>query len=60
MDYVMAVTAAGQCYVVLIDSRSRRWIVRREKVVTYTGTATAYPHSQRQHLFLSLAGPRPK
>ncbi len=57
MDYVMAVTAAGKSFMVLSDSRGGRLIVWREKIVTSTGTTSAYPKPKRQHLFLSLASP---
>jgi hypothetical protein len=57
MDYLMVVTVAGKSFSVLSDSRGRRQIVRREKIVTSTGTESPYPHPKRQHLFLSLAGP---
>jgi hypothetical protein len=60
MDYIMIVTVSGKSYVVLSDSRSRRQIVRRDKIVTTTGTQSSYPQPKRQHLFLSLAGPPPK
>ena len=57
MDYLMVVTAAGKSLFVSSDSRGRKQIVRREKIVTTTGTLTPHPHPKRQHLFLTLAGP---
>jgi hypothetical protein len=60
MDYLMAVTAAGKNFVVLSDGRSGKWIVKGDRIVTRTGTASAYPQPRRQHLFLSLASPPTK
>ena len=56
MDYLMVVTAAGKSQFVVVDSRSRKQIVRREKVATTTGTESPHPQPKRQHLFLTLAG----
>lgn len=57
MDYLMVVTAAGKSLLVLSDSRDRKQIVRRDKVVTTTGTQPLHPQQKRQHFFLSLASP---
>jgi hypothetical protein len=57
MDYLMVVTAAGKSHLVLSDNRSRMQIVRRDKIVTTTGTQSPHPQHKRQHFFLSLAGP---
>jgi hypothetical protein len=57
MDHLMIVTVAGKSLCVTIDNRGRRLIVRRDKVVTTTGTQSPYPLPRRQHLFLTLAGP---
>ena len=57
MDHLMAVTAAGKCFVIWCDIRSGKPIVREEKIVTRTGTEPSQPHSKRQHWFVSLAGP---
>jgi hypothetical protein len=57
MDYLMVVTAAGKSLVISSDSRGRKQIVRRDKIVTTTGTQTPHPRFKRQHLFLTLAGP---
>jgi hypothetical protein len=60
MDYLVVVTVAGKLFSVSSDSRGRKQIVSREKIVTTTGTQSPYPQPKRQHLFLSLAGPRAK
>jgi hypothetical protein len=57
MDYLMVVTAAGMSHLVLSDSRSRKLIVSRDRIVTSTGTQSPYPQPKHQHLFLSMASP---
>ena len=60
MDYLMVVTAAGKSHVVLSDSRGRKLIVSRERIVSSTGTESPHPQPKRQHLFLSMASPPAK
>jgi hypothetical protein len=60
MDYLTVVTAAGKSFFILNDNRGRRQIVRREKIVTYTGSQSPVSQHKRQQFFLSLAGPPPK
>ncbi len=55
MDYVMTMTVAGKSFYVSSDGQGRRRIVRREKILTTTGTTTPHPQSKRQHLYLTLA-----
>lgn len=56
MDHVTTMTVAGKSFYVSSDGRGRRQIVRREKILTTTGTQTPNPQSKRQHLYLTLAG----
>lgn len=52
----MTMTVAGKSFYVLSDEQGRsRKIVRREKIVTTTGTSSAHPQNKRQHLYLTLA-----
>jgi hypothetical protein len=57
MDYLMIVTAARKSLFIVSDSRNRLQIVRREKILTTTGTQSPHPQPKRQHLYLTLAGP---
>ena len=56
MDYVTTMTVAGKSFYVLNDGQSRKKIVRREKIMTTTGSQTPPAQNQRQHLYLTLAG----
>ena len=56
MDHVMTMTVAGKSFYVSSGGQSRKKIVRREKVLTTTGSQTAQTQNQRQHLYLTLAG----
>jgi hypothetical protein len=60
MDYFLVVTAAGKSHFVSNDVRSRKQIVRSEKVVTSTGMQSPHTRHKRQQLFLTLAGPLAK
>ena len=55
MDYVMTMTVAGKSFYVLSDAQGRKQIVRREKILTTTGTSALHPQNKRQHLYLTLA-----
>ena len=57
MDHLTVVTATGKSLFVSGDSRNRQHIVRREAVVTSTGTEVPRSRHTRQQLYLSLAGP---
>jgi hypothetical protein len=57
MDHLLIVTAAKKAHYVVRDSRGRMQIVRRERIVTSTGTQLPHPQQKRQQLYLSLAGP---
>ncbi len=62
MDYLMIVIAAGKAYFVSHDTRSNQRIVRRETLVTATGTdssLTERPHARSQ-LYFTLASPLSK
>ena len=52
----MTMTVAGKSFYVLSDARSRQQIVRREKIVTSTGSQTSTNQNKRQQLYLTLAG----
>ena len=52
----MTMTVAGKSFYVSSGGQSRKKIVRREKVLTTTGSQTAQTQNQRQHLYLTLAG----
>lgn len=56
MDYVMTMTVAGKSFYVSSDGRNRKQIVRREKILTTTGSQAPQTQSKRQHLYLTLAG----
>ena len=56
MDYVMTMTVAGKSFYVTSDGQSRKKIVRREKIMTSTGSQTPQSQNKRQHLYLTLAG----
>ena len=56
MDYVMTMTVAGKSFYVSSDGQGRRQIVRREKILTTTGSQTPQTQSKRQQLYLTLAG----
>ena len=56
MDHVTTMTVAGKSFYVSSDGRSRKKIVRREKIMTTTGSQTPQSHNKRQQLYLALAG----
>lgn len=56
MDYVMTMTVAGKSFYVSSDGQGRRQIVRKEKILTTTGSQVPQTQSKRQHLYLTLAG----
>jgi hypothetical protein len=56
MDYVTTMTVAGKSFYVSSDGRGRKKIVRREKILTTTGSQTPQTQNKRQHLYLTLAG----
>jgi len=56
MDHVTTMTVAGKSFYVLSDGQSRKRIVRREKILTTTGSQTPHAQNQRQQLYLTLAG----
>lgn len=56
MDDLTIVTAAGKTHFVLCDSRNQKRIVRRQKVVTTTGSQVPHCQHKRQQFFLTLAG----
>ncbi|HEU5124101.1 MAG TPA: hypothetical protein VFW05_08570 [Verrucomicrobiae bacterium] len=60
MDYLMIVTAAGKVNFVSPDSRKTPQIVRREQIVTFTGSQSPECRQKRQQLFLTLASPLSK
>jgi hypothetical protein len=55
MDYLTVVIVSGKALYINDDNRSRKQVVRRERVVTSTG-AQSQACRKRQHLFLTLAG----
>lgn len=55
MDYVTVVIAAGKLNFVSADSRSRKQIVRREILVTTTGSQTSDGRQNHPQLFFTLA-----
>jgi hypothetical protein len=57
MDYITTMTVAGKSFYVLSDSRNRKQIVRREKIVTTTGAQTPHYQNRCQQLYLTLANP---
>jgi hypothetical protein len=57
MDHLSIVTAAKKTYFVVRDSQGKMQIVRRERIVTSTGTQLPHPRMKRQQLYLSLAAP---
>jgi hypothetical protein len=56
MDYVTTMTVAGKSFCFLSDGQGRKKIVKREKIVTTTGSQTPQSQSKRQHFYLTLAG----
>lgn len=56
MDHVTTMTVAGKSFFVSSDGQSRKRIVRREKVVTSTGSQTPPSQNKRQQFYLTLAG----
>ena len=55
MDDLTIVTAAGKTHFVLCDARNRKRIVKRETVVTTTGSQMPMGQQKRQQFFLTLA-----
>lgn len=49
-------TVAGKSFRIVKEGLSRQKIVRRENIVTHTGSQAPQPQSRRQHLYLALAG----
>ncbi|MFO1487413.1 MAG: hypothetical protein U1F65_02950 [Verrucomicrobiota bacterium] len=56
MDHVTTMTVAGKSFRIVKEGLSRQKIVRRENIVTHTGSQAPQPQSRRQHLYLALAG----
>ena len=56
MDYVTTMTVAGKSFYVMSDGPGRKKIVRREKIMTTTGSQTPAAQNKRQHLYLTMAG----
>lgn len=59
MDHLTVVTAAGKVCFVSSDS-SKVQVVRRELLVTSTGSQSPDSRKQRQQFFLTLASPLSK
>jgi hypothetical protein len=60
MDYLMVVTVAGKAHFVSSDAGNKQQIVRRENVLTATGSQSPGCRQKRQQLFLTLASPLSK
>lgn len=60
MDYLMIVTASGKAYFVSHGTREKQRIVRREAIVTSTGSHSVEGKQSRSQLFFTLVSPLTK